>query len=225
LEQDQRGNPEPDPDADDISEPSAHSEPEMDEESDRPEYDNASPSESSSDEEQSADESSSSDTDHEVSEVEEDDLLDHLDDPSTSDPNSMTIGSVLLTLFQWMAKHKSTDSATNDLWSFMRLLLPKASDIGTFRVLQTLLEKHMANTVEEIHLCVNGCIGFFNCESPELAHYQHAHRTVCVKCGEARYLPGGKIPRKVVYYFPLRPWIKDLFRSFCHYWLTIIYIG
>ena len=147
-----------------------------------------------------------------VSSCEDDDLLDHLDEPATSNPDGMSVGAVLLTVFQWMAKHKATDSSTIDLWSMLRLLLPAVSDVGTFQKLKRLLSKHMLDTVEEIHLCVNSCIGFFNCESELLRAYRHAHRKYCVICGEKRYLPGGSLPRKVAYYFPLRPWFKDMFR-------------
>jgi hypothetical protein len=134
-----------------------------------------------------------------------------MDDPATSDPAGPTTATILLTVFQWMCKHKAKDTAAADLWAFLRVLLPEATDLGTFNRLKVFLKQHMWDTVEEVAVCVNSCIGYYDCQATELSHYKHSHRTYCPVCTAPRYLPDGH-ERKVFYYFPFRPWLKDLFR-------------
>ena len=144
---------------------------------------------------------------------EEIDLFRDLDRPATSDKVGLTIVGVVVTMFAWIAKNKGTDSMATDMWDVLRVLLPELTCIGTFHRMQKFLRVHMLNTLEMIDVCVNSCIGYFDCQAPELIQYKHSHRTYCPVCGDARYLPGGeKKARKIFYYFPLRPWLQDLFR-------------
>jgi hypothetical protein len=59
-------------------------------------------------------------------------------------------------------------------------------------------------------MCVNGCILYYDPIDEELAGHCHSHRTRCPRCNEPRDLPNGK-PRRVVFYFPLRYYFRDLF--------------
>jgi hypothetical protein len=57
------------------------------------------------------------------------------------------------------------------------------------------------------------CILFYDPKNNVLqAGNMHGHRTKCHMCGEARYLQGTQKPRRVIYYFPLKEWFRDLYR-------------
>jgi hypothetical protein len=58
------------------------------------------------------------------------------------------------------------------------------------------------NEAERIHCCFNGCQLFWG-ENVDAAR--------CSECGEARFAGNGTTPRKVYYYVPLMPRIKNLF--------------
>jgi hypothetical protein len=145
--------------------------------------------------------------------IEERELFEDFNEPATSDKEGLTVGGVLVTMFAWIAKNKGTDTIATDMWDVLRVLLPSVTCIGTFDRMQKFLEIHMDDTVEIIGVCINSCIGYFDCQAFELDGYKHSHRSYCPKCGEDRYLPGGeKKERKIFYYFPFRPWLQDLFR-------------
>lgn len=59
--------------------------------------------------------------------------------------------------------------------------------------------------------CVQDCVLFYDCESPELTDYKHSHRVVCPYCGSDRYLPDGN-PAKTVYYLPFGNYVRDLYK-------------
>lgn len=125
-----------------------------------------------------------------------------------------TLGEVILVVLDIATKNKQTDGVMEDAWAMLRLMLPGDENMESFNKVAVLLEAHIKGTLEIIHSCVNDCIGYFNCKSPELKHYMHAHRTFCPKCGQTRYLEGTKVPRKVFYYLPMG-------YAIIHFWFTI----
>jgi hypothetical protein len=46
----------------------------------------------------------------------------------------------------------------------------------------------------------------------ELFPYCQERRTICVFCGESKFLPGTSTPRKYFYHMPMQFWLKDLYR-------------
>lgn len=118
-----------------------------------------------------------------------------------------------MTMLLWKTKNKATDTSTAQMWSFMRTLLPENDTMGTFSKAKTILKAHRRDTVEKIDCCPNMCVAYFNCSSTELQSrsYQNAHRSFCPKCGEKRFLPDGKTPKRYFFYLPFRHWLQDLF--------------
>ena len=50
-----------------------------------------------------------------------------MDDPSTI---PITLGEVLVTMFDWVAAHKSTKTATKDVWVMLRVVYPLSSRLS-----------------------------------------------------------------------------------------------
>jgi hypothetical protein len=76
-------------------------------------------------------------------------------------------------------------------------------------------------TAEIIEMCPCDRIAYMDCTSTTLAHYKHAHRTRCpvIRCGLTRLVDVKtphdvrSLPRKVMYYMPLRYFLQDVFRG------------
>lgn len=95
----------------------------------------------------------------------------------------------------------------------MRTLLPGENNMGTYSKAKTILRSHRDDTVEKIDCCVNMCVAYFDCSSPELQSrdFQNSHRSFCPECGEKRYCQDGKTPRRYFFYLPFHHWLQDLF--------------
>ena len=99
--------------------------------------------------------SSNSDSDSEVNLFEQfaGDLHRPLYDVDSDDPDSddecqgITIGELLLTLFDLVATHKATNSLTHDIWSLLRLAVPKKTDIATYQVAEMIVRAHIRDAV------------------------------------------------------------------------------
>ena len=128
-----------------------------------------------------------------------------------------TVGTVLVTVLDWMTKHKATLSPTSDVWTTLRALLPGELNLPTFSVFKTLLDRHMQSTVTRIDVCVNDCVAYYDCENQELKDMGYVRLedpTQCPVCGEQRFLldsSNQQIRRKFFYYLPCGLYFKDLF--------------
>ena len=84
----------------------------------------------SSDSDSSESTSSSASSDHDPLAV----VSDIVDETISSDPEASTIGEILVMMFDWMSRHKITDEAGNDMWTFLRKILPKNNKLCTFHM-------------------------------------------------------------------------------------------
>ena len=60
---------------------------------------------------------------------------------------SITIGELLLNLFDLVAAHKATNSLTHDIWSLLRLAVPEGTDIATYQVAEMIVRAHIREAV------------------------------------------------------------------------------
>jgi hypothetical protein len=142
-----------------------------------------------------------------------------LDGSDCKEGDSVLLGELLLYYFEWMSANKATDACAKGVHGLLSMLLPANSHImPKWATLKRMLEQVHKNNVEAVHLCPNDHVAFVDCTHPKLAHYQHADRTVCPHpgCGAHRYVTnqkGQKKPAKVGFYFPLDPFLHDLFKD------------
>ena len=55
------------------------------------------------------------------------------DDPlHQGEMDSITLGEVMLAMFDWVASHKATKAATADVWSMLRAVCPPGTSPGTY---------------------------------------------------------------------------------------------
>ena len=123
---------------------------------------------------------------------------------------------ITLMILDWLSVHKGTDMSAQDIWQLVHMLLPEGADIPTWSHIKTVLKTCETRFVRRIEVCPNDCLAFWNSKHlPE--PYRHAHRTVCLVCGEARHLvdPVDRSvkPAKVIYFFPLGPWVQSLYTN------------
>ena len=126
------------------------------------------------------------------------------------------LGELLLYYFEWMGGHTVTDASAQAVCGILTLLLPKDHSFPAFHELKKMLQQVHKNNVVKVDLCPNDCIAFHNAKHQTYAHYQHAHRTKCPKCGAARYLTdkkGKQVTAKVGYYFPMDDWMASNFKD------------
>ena len=86
--------------------------------------------------------------------------------------------------------------------------------MGKFGDLEKVLAIHRNETVQKIHACRNMCVAFWDPTHPSLRKdlsLMNAHRTLCPKCGEARYVHGTQTPVRVFWYLPIKYWLQDLY--------------
>lgn len=137
------------------------------------------------------------------------------DDAESADDPDITLGELLLLYFEWMTAHKVTDACARAVYNLLKCLLPEDSNAGSWALSQKLLKQVCESRTETIDICPNDCIAYIDCRHPKLAHYQHAHRTWCPSCGsDRRVTVGGKTrATKTAYFFPVGPYIRDLYRD------------
>ena len=74
----------------------------------------------------------------------------HASDSDSDDegisPN-ITIGELLLNLFDLVASHKATNSLTHDIWSLLRLSVPEGTDIAAYQVAEMIVRAHIKDAV------------------------------------------------------------------------------
>jgi hypothetical protein len=132
-------------------------------------------------------------------------------------PNpDIRLGEMLLLYFEWMSVFKVSDACAQAVYRLLSLLLPDEANAGSWAVSKKLLKQVCEARVRKIETCPNDHIAFMDCKSPKLVHYQHSHRSCCPVCGADRWLTNlaGKVrAAKTVYFLPVGPWLRDLFRD------------
>ena len=110
--------------------------------------------------------------------------------------------NVTLESMQLKAKHKWTDESYDDMMAFWHARLPKDNTCPTSigeakKALCPLDLPHV-----KYHVFLNDCI---------IYRGEDAEKTICPVCGVSRYKRGKKVPRKVVWYFPITPRLQRYF--------------
>ena len=92
-----------------------------------------------------------------------------------------------LVLLDLLCAHKITDSAAEDMWNVVKMLLPPDIDAKSFRTVKKILDDHRDKTVVRIDVCPNDCIAYW--DSSYLATpVRNAYRMKCPVCGVSRYV-------------------------------------
>jgi hypothetical protein len=121
----------------------------------------------------------------------------------------------MLMYFEWMGVYKESDASGKAVYALLKTLVPPDANAGTWGTAQKLLTAIYNQSVVAVDLCPADCVAFYNCKHPKMAHYQHAHRTHCPKCGLDRKIThrdGSVRSAKVGYYLPCGSWFRDLFK-------------
>ena len=148
-------------------------------------------------------------------------VFDDLTDPVYAADDAPCLSHVLAVMFAWMGRHKATDASAEDVWGMLAMLLPKKHNLPSFHYAKNILEMHLARTMEVIEICPCDRTAYWDFESAPLRSYNNSHRTRCPRkgCNLSRYVdvktPYGlrSLPRKVMYYLPLKFWLQNLFRN------------
>jgi len=135
------------------------------------------------------------------------------DVPDSGDGQPLSEMLVLLYLLDWAVRSKVSLNALEAMWSFLQAVCNIAGcPLSTYRNVKKFIRKQKLERMKVIHVCQNMCVAYYNAKHPDLQAHQHEHRTQCPYCGTARYLPGeNKQPRRVMYYFPVKDWIQDMY--------------
>ena len=128
------------------------------------------------------------------------------------------IGELLLYYFEWMASNNVKDACAQGVHGLLSSILPPGSIFPAWATLKRLLVQVHSNNVQKVDMCPNDHIAFVDMTHPSLLHYKHAHRTKCPHpgCGAERYLTdttGKTVTAKVGFYFPLDPFLLDMFKD------------
>ena len=127
------------------------------------------------------------------------------------------LGSTL-EMLQWKASNGVTDKGFSELLKIMKNMLPEGNELPSTTYEAKKMVCPLGLEVEKIHACPNDCILY---RGPE-----HEKLNACPICGAMRYKiqrddPGeveGKrvkklVPAKVMWYFPIIPRLKRLFKN------------
>lgn len=128
----------------------------------------------------------------------------------------LTPAHVLLLFLDWMSANKTTDAAAGSVWGLLSACTPGGTKLPTFRAIKRMLVKNKDRIVRRIDICRNDCIAFYDTKHlPEQFRSDHAHRTHCPICGADRFITdpvtGALQAVKVVYHFPLAPFVRGLY--------------
>jgi hypothetical protein len=111
--------------------------------------------------------------------------------------------NVTLKALEMKAKHKWTDVSFNANMEFRHDRLPKGNKLPrsieeSKKIVRPLDLQHV-----KYHTCINDCA---------LYRDKYGERTTCPVCGQGWYKGGNKkVPRKVVWYFPITPHLQWYF--------------
>ena len=123
---------------------------------------------------------------------------------------------VLLLFLDWVSTHKVTDAAAQTVWGLLTACCPVGEDLPTFWAVKRMLQKSESRVVQRIDICQNDCIAYYNTRHlPAGVASRNAHRTHCPECNAKRYIDdpvtGTKQAVKVVYHFPMAPFVRGLY--------------
>jgi hypothetical protein len=131
------------------------------------------------------------------------------------------MSEVLAAMFAWAGRHKATDQSAEDCWAMLGMLLPDDNDFPAFSFAKKIIGNYMQETVEVIDMCPCDRFAYMDLSSAPFASYKNAHRTQCPirGCGKSRHVRVkarvgyNLLPRKVMYYLPLKQFLTDVFRN------------
>jgi len=133
-----------------------------------------------------------------------------MDEPVHPNENdSITVGEVLVTMFDWVAAHKTTKTATDDVWNMLRAVCPPGESPGTYAIAERIMRHHLDDAVVRIPVCRYDCVAYFNFRSSAFKHLKYADLDCCPVCSKSRYVVvnGKRVDAKVMYWFPsVRYW-------------------
>ena len=136
--------------------------------------------------------------------------------PNCEDGNKK-LGSTL-ELLQWKAENGVTDKGFEKLLKIMKKMLPKDNElpVSTYEAKKVVCP--LGLEVQKIHACINDCILYRGEE--------YENKNECPVCGALRYKisrddpgdvegepPRKRVPAKVMWYAPIIPRLKRLFRN------------
>jgi hypothetical protein len=126
-----------------------------------------------------------------------------------------------LELLQWKAKNGVSDNAFGQLLTIQKKMLPKANELPATTYEAKKIVCPLGLTIKKIHACPNDCFLYYGEENEKLDE--------CPICHASRYKirrddpgevegesPRKKIPAKVMWYAPIIPRLKCLFRNKDH---------
>ena len=87
-----------------------------------------------------------------------DELFDSIDIDSKLYPDNptsnITLGEVLLSMFDLIAAHKLTGTLTSDIWAMLRTVVPEGTDVGTHKLMKRIIRAHLKQAVVVIILII-----------------------------------------------------------------------
>lgn len=130
-----------------------------------------------------------------------------------------TVGHSVYRFLDWATRHKANGVTAKGAWEFGHYMrtsedgptLPKYSQI------EKMIKKHREETTIRIDCCINMCIAYWNPTHSALQTYatMNAHRSICPKCDEPRWIidprTNKKVARRFFFYLPFKYWLQDLF--------------
>ena len=126
--------------------------------------------------------------------------------------------STTLELLQWKAENGVRDKGFDKLLKILKKKFPKDNELpdSTYEAKKVLCP--LGLDVQKMHACINDCILYRGEE--------YENKNECPVCGALRYKirrddpgdvegepPRKKVPAKVMWYAPIIPWLKRLFRN------------
>jgi uncharacterized protein (DUF3820 family) len=123
-----------------------------------------------------------------------------------------------LEFLQWKAKDGVSDKAFGDLLKLVKNILPEGNKLPETMYVAKKIVCPLGLEVQKIHVCPNDCILYHGEE------YENVE--ACPVCKALRYkirrddpgevdgqLTKKRIPAKVMWYFPIIPWLRRLFKN------------
>ena len=136
--------------------------------------------------------------------------------PNCEDGNTKL--GIVLELLQWKAENAVADKGFEKLLKILKKKLPKDNELPDSTYAAKKVVCPLGLEVEKIHACPNDCI---------LYRGEYENLNECPVCTALRYKirgddpgddvegekPRKRVPAKVMWYAPIIPWLKRLFRN------------
>ena len=120
----------------------------------------------------------------------------------------LSVLSTVILPLNSMRVHNASSVLINEIFSLLStMILPKVNSFPVSEYEASKMLKKLGLTYETIHVYPNQCILF---RGP-----QYGALETCPKCRAARRRRSGKslVPKKVLQYFPLIPWLIRMFKN------------